>query len=175
MQTPFKAIALAAALLAMPVAALAQAPDNFTTGPIITDYGKVADVPAATPLAETTRLKVAFDVVKAADTGKANRSLDSVARFLNLHARAGVAPENISAAIVVHGPAANDLLIRKSNKSVALISALIDAGVTIQLCGQTAAYRGIRSDDLLPGVTLSHSAMTAHALLQQDGFTLNPF
>jgi len=27
----------------------------------------------------------------------------------------------------------------------------------------------------LPGVTMALSAMTAHALLQQDGYTLNPF
>ncbi|HBH44411.1 MAG TPA: hypothetical protein DDY28_08390, partial [Hyphomonas atlantica] len=43
------------------------------------------------------------------------------------------------------------------------------------LCGQTAAYRDVTKADLLPGVEMSLSAMTAHAQLQQDGYTLNPF
>jgi intracellular sulfur oxidation DsrE/DsrF family protein len=56
-----------------------------------------------------------------------------------------------------------------------LIGALTDAGVRIILCGQTAAYRDISKDDLLPNVELALSAMTAHAQLQQSGYTLNPF
>ena len=45
----------------------------------------------------------------------------------------------------------------------------------IILGGQSAAYYEIGVEDLLPGVDMALSAMTAHALLQQDGFTLNPF
>jgi hypothetical protein len=33
----------------------------------------------------------------------------------------------------------------------------------------------VATDDLLPGVEMALSAMTAHALLQNSGFTLNPF
>ena len=47
--------------------------------------------------------------------------------------------------------------------------------MSIQLCGQTAVARDISADDLLPGVTMALSAMTAHAQLQQAGYTLNPF
>ncbi|HCE21170.1 MAG TPA: hypothetical protein DF282_01490, partial [Hyphomonas sp.] len=47
--------------------------------------------------------------------------------------------------------------------------------VRIILCGQTAAYRDIEKSDLLPGVEIALSAMTAHAKLQQDGYSLNPF
>jgi len=52
---------------------------------------------------------------------------------------------------------------------------LTDKGVRVILCGQTAAYYDISNDDLLPGVEMALSAMTAHALLQQEGYTLNPF
>ena len=61
------------------------------------------------------------------------------------------------------------------NANAGLIAALIDAGVRIELCGQTAAFRDITQEDLLPGITMSLSAMTSHALLQQEGYTLNPF
>jgi hypothetical protein len=35
--------------------------------------------------------------------------------------------------------------------------------------------RDIAPEDLLPGVTIGLSAMSTHALLQQQGYTLNPF
>jgi intracellular sulfur oxidation DsrE/DsrF family protein len=43
------------------------------------------------------------------------------------------------------------------------------------LCGQSAAANGVKKADLIEGVELHLSAMTAHALLQQDGYTVNPF
>ena len=96
-----------------------------------------------------------------------------------MHALAGVPDAYVSVAVVVHGAAAMDLVSEAKrggpNPNAALIAELVAAGATIQLCGQTAASRGITQDDLLPGVTLALSAMTAHALLQQDGYTLNPF
>jgi hypothetical protein len=36
-------------------------------------------------------------------------------------------------------------------------------------------YYDIGKDDLLPKVELSLSAMTTHAQLQSQGYTLNPF
>ena len=61
------------------------------------------------------------------------------------------------------------------NPNAALVDALIKAGVRIIVCGQSAAGQGVKKTDLLPGVELALSAMTAHALLQQQGYTLNPF
>ncbi len=149
-------------------------PEDFKKGPLIEGFGPVADVPGASVEAGTV-FKVAFDVADAADPGEINRRLESASRFLNMHVAAGVPAENIDIAIIVHGPAALDLVRSDTNANADLIAALIEVGVTIELCGQTAAYRDIVAEDLLPGVTLSLSAMTSHALLQQDGYTLNPF
>ena len=63
----------------------------------------------------------------------------------------------------------------RANASAAAIAQLQDHGVEFYLCGQSAAAQGISNADLLPGVKMSLSAMTAHALLQQQGFTINPF
>jgi intracellular sulfur oxidation DsrE/DsrF family protein len=167
--------ALAASSLALPALA---APEDFVAGPAVPSYGRSAPVPSAT-LPADTHLKVAFDVDKASEEGAVSRNLDSAARFLNMHALAGVPDGNISVAIVVHGPAAMDLVTdaRRGapNPNAALIAELLAAGASIQLCGQTAAAKDITEADLLPGVTMALSAMTAHALLQQDGYTLNPF
>jgi len=80
---------------------------------------------------------------------------------------------------VVHGLAGADLLTTEArgaeNPNAGIIAQLLAAGVTIQLCGQSAEGMDIKKADLLPGITMAPSAITAHALLQQQGYTLNPF
>lgn len=164
----------------MLVASTAQAQQSrFTTGPVISDFGPVAEIESAAPVPPETVFKVAFDVSEAGTAGQISRRLESPARFLNMHVRAGVPLENIHLVVVVHGPAARDLMIEprpgESNANAGLVAALVANGVDVVLCGQTAANAGIEPDSLLPGVRLSLSAMTSFALLQQDGYTVNPF
>ena len=45
----------------------------------------------------------------------------------------------------------------------------------VYLCGQSAAAYGIDKGDLIPGVEMALSAMTAHAVLSAEGYSLNPF
>lgn len=173
-------IFLACALLAKLLIPSAMAgPDDFSTGPILKKFGQVASVPGARQIDPATQFAVVFDVAVAAPSGELNRQLESAARFINMHVAAGVPQKNIKLAIVVHGAAALDLTqdekFGASNPNAALVAALHQAGVSIQLCGQTAAYRDIAPEDLLAGVTLVLSAMTAHAQLQKAGYTLNPF
>lgn len=147
---------------------------SFTTGPVFEEYGPVADVDVTLPFPRDAMLKHSFDVSARADEGQLNRSLVSAARFINMHARAGIDPERIEVAIVVHGKATLDVSERGAGNA-GLVAALIDHGVKIYVCGQSAAYYDVATDDLLPGVEMALSAMTMHALLQQQGFTLNPF
>ncbi|MEM1132350.1 MAG: DsrE family protein [Pseudomonadota bacterium] len=178
-----------AALLVMAVplaAAMAEeaAPKGFATGPLLKDYGPHAPVEMDTPLPADMELAVTFDVAKG-DAGALNRTLVSAARFINMHAANGVDPENIRAAVVVHGAAvfdmANDAAYarkypdQKRNPNAELIAALTWQGVDIIICGQSAAGQGLAKSELLPDVTMDLSAMTAHARLQQAGYTLNPF
>ncbi|MEM7727993.1 MAG: DsrE family protein [Pseudomonadota bacterium] len=157
-------------------------PENFETGPVIKNYGPAATVSDIMPVVPGTRFRIAFDAAKDADA--LNPTLESAARFLNMNAKAGVGPERIDLAVVVHGGAVMDVLdadahaARKNgaeNPNARLVAALREHGVRVIVCGQTAAYRGVVTDDLLPGVEMDMSAMTAHARLQQAGYTLNPF
>jgi len=159
-------------------------PEQFTKSPIFKDFGENAPIETDMVIPRRAKFKVAFDAAKAAEPGKANRTLNSAARFINMHAAAGVPEKNMKLAVIVHGPAAFDLLNAQTyaakhegaeNGSAALIKALTEQGVRVILCGQTAAYRDISKADLLPGVEMALSAMTAHALLQQNGYTVNPF
>lgn len=163
------------ALLASGAASAAE--DAFRTGPVFEEFGPVADVDVTMDLPEGFAAKHSFDVSKRADDDAMNRTLISAARFINMHARAGVPAENMSVAVVVHGQAVKDVSESDDgdNANAALIEALTGAGVRIIVCGQSAAYYDVATEDLLPGVEMAISAMTAHALLQQEGFTLNPF
>ncbi|GJL96726.1 MAG: hypothetical protein DHS20C06_05430 [Hyphobacterium sp.] len=150
----------------------------FSTGPVIDAYGPVAEVPGALPLAADSVFRIAFDTAIPAEDGDPNRTLVSAVRFINMHARAGVDPDNIHLAIVLHGRAVRDVTDAADgevNASAEMIAILLENNVTIFVCGQSAAYYDVTVDDLLPGVSMSLSAMTAHARLQQQGYTLNPF
>lgn len=175
-----------AGLLAIPLAAtsLSAQSDAFHTGPVFTDFGRIADVETTMAIPADAQFAVAFDTAARADPGEINRTLDSAARFINMHVAAGVPRENIRLAVVVHGQASLDLTRTgfyaarqdgAENANAAAIEALRANNVQIILCGQTAAYYEIGVEDLLPGVGMALSAMTAHALLQREGFTVNPF
>lgn len=165
-------------------ASMAQDFSAFREGPVFTEFGAVAQVAADVELLADTRFKVAFDVVEPAGEDGMNRTIESGARFINMHVLHGLPVENIQVALVVHGKAANDLLTReayaarfdgKDNLTAAPLAEMIAKGVKVYLCGQSAKAHRIEKADLVPGVELAISAMTAHALLQQGGYTLNPF
>ena len=157
---------------------------QFKTGPVFEEFGPHAPVEGAAQIPVDTTFAIAFDVAKAAEDGTRNRGFESAARFINMHVAAGVPEENIRIAVVVHGKASMDLLSDaawaardkgEANPSGAMIRAMLDHGVRFILCGQSGAAHGVSKDDLIPGVEVELSAMTAHALLQQDGYTVNPF
>jgi len=159
-------------------------PEAFHPGPVIEDFGPIATVDIEMAIPEGSEFRVAFDVSGEADAGELNRTLVSAARFINMHAEAGVDPADIHIAVVVHGSASRDMTVQgfygdvhdgTENANAALIEALSAQGVEVYVCGQSAAYYDVTNDVLLPGVTMALSAMSAHALLQQDGYTLNPF
>lgn len=161
----------------------AKATEGFADGPLIKGFGKHVKVQLTQPVSEDAVFKVVFDVSKQADEGRLNRSFGSLARFLNMHVANGVKPENIHLALVVHGKAGFDLLnekayqdkFKQSNINIALLNELSQNNTQIFICGQSAAYYGIKPEDLNEHVFMSLSAMTANALLQQQGYTLNPF
>lgn len=170
--------ALAALLSGAPL--MAQPGD----GAPVFGFAHTVPVESDMPIPPDAQFRVAFDVSAAATPGEMNRTFNSAARFINMHVAAGVPLARIHVAIVVHGPASWDVVRDdvyrarrdgKANGSADAVAQLLGHGVDIYLCGQAAAGQGIAKADLIPGVKMALSAMTAHALLQQQGYTLNPF
>ena len=157
--------------------------DVFKPGGAIKTFGKIAAVDSDVEIPKGTVFKVRFDSARGSSKG-INSTFDSVARFINLKHAAGVPQKDVQIAIVVHGSASidvtkNDFYAAKKegreNGSANAVAELRKHNVEFYICGQSAAYNGIKKTDLLPGVKVAHSAMTIHALLGNDDYLLNPF
>ena len=157
---------------------------GFHAGSAIPEFGAVATVEGHVSIPAGSTFSIAFDVSEPGKPGSINRTIESAARFINMHVEAGVPREAIRIAVVAHGQASFDLTDAATyaakhdgatNANLAAIATLLQHDVQFILCGQSAAALGINRDQLAPGVRLALSAMTAHAQLQQQGYTLNPF
>lgn len=174
MRTRFLIVSLLATLPML----TAAGPEDFHAGAVIPGHGKIAPVPGAKPLPADTRFKLAIDVVEGGVSGEVNGKFQTAASFLNLQQANGIPLENVEIALVVHGSAHRDLLDDEAyggdNPNAELLGKLQDNGVKVYYCGQSAVYRDVAAEDLLPGIELTHSATTTHVLLQQQGFALRP-
>lgn len=171
--------ALVLLILVIPI----QARSQTRAGPVIEEFGAVFEIPSPdfpTPLDLTYR--VVFDVSQAPSRNDVlNPYLNSVARFLNMHAQAGVPVENMHVAVVLHGAAAKAVLrddayrarFQADNPNRELLQALHRAGVRLVVCGQSAASRDFPRAEFLPGVELALSAMTAMVVLQSEGYHIH--
>ena len=170
-----KAISMSAAAALFASTAMAQETGDWRYGPIFEEFGPHVPVPGYENFPLDTEFSVAFDVAQEADEGSRNRGFESAARFINMHASHGVDPERMRLAVVVHGGAVKDLIDSEDNTSRSMVTQLLDYGVRFIVCGQSAGGQGITAEQLIEGVEMELSAMTAHAKLQQRGYTVNPF
>ncbi len=172
---------LVLAVAALPLAAQRPTP---STGPVVTVGGPTFEVPDPSFATPTDHVfKAVFEVSRGASDNGLNEQLGTMARFLNMHAKAGIPAAQVQVAAVIHGTAGKDLLndathqerFGTPNPNRVLIEELVAAGATLVLCGQTAMGRDLPPDKLLPGVKVALSAMTALNVLQADGYRLNPW
>ncbi|WP_298475793.1 DsrE family protein [uncultured Maribacter sp.] len=154
-------------------------------GPIITGFGKVYKVNNQDfEINKLQNFHVVFDVSKSPEKkDNVNKWIETAARFLNMHAQNGISINKMKVAVVIHGSAFKDVMNSEAykkkygiaNPNEKLNKALLNAGVQIILCGQSATYRGLVKKDLIPEVQLSLSAMTAIVQLQNQNYRLINF
>ena len=163
------------ALLASPAAAI--------DGPVFKGFGTHTPVEHDVAIPKGMVLRHVYDVT-AATPGKRNPGFETAARFINSHVANGMAERDVAVAVVVHGPAIAELTKPEAyagrsngaaNASEAMVKEMLAKGVRFIVCGQAANAMGVKKADLLPGVELAISASSAHAILQAQGYTLNPF
>jgi len=156
-----------------------------TTGPIIKDFGPVFTVDNPDFETDTSVVyRVVFDVHNSPeDPTKLNPMLNTLARFLNMHAQAGVPRENLKVACVVHNKASHDVLNQEGyrtkfgvdNPNVPLLEALAAVDAEVYICGQSMGARGIDRSDLAESVQVGLSAITVILSLESKGYRLIRF
>ncbi len=172
-------------LLALSISLQLIAQKNRVEGKIIKDFGQTFSVNNPDIKTDTSaELKVIFDISQSSeDKSMRNKYIETAARFLNMHADAGMKPEQLKVAMTIHGSAWQDALDNDTykekfgvdNPNLPLINALSEAGVDIIICGQTASYRGMTKETINPNVKMALSAMTALLQYQNQGYRFIKF
>lgn len=150
--------------------------------PRIEGAGGVFAVPAEMPERNTVHRLVIDATGDERTPAGLNRRLDAAARAVNLYALAGVPPENVKIAVVVHGKATVAVLSDEAfnekfgmaNPDADLLAKLRRAGVEVHVCGQALMHQGYSPEEVHADVRVSLSAMTKLASLQAAGYSLIP-
>jgi intracellular sulfur oxidation DsrE/DsrF family protein len=169
---------LVAALAAMAI----SVPVRATDGPVFMGFGSHTPVDVNVVIPKGMVLRHVYDVTKATP-GKRNPGFETAARFVNSHVGNGMPAGDVASAVVVHGSAIIELTNAKFyaarndgavNASQAMVEEMLAKGVRFLVCGQAANGQGISRADLVPGIELAISASSAHAMLQAQGYSVNP-
>ena len=155
------------------------------TGPIIDDYGaSFAIKKADLTLEKGKEYKVIFDIyTDRSKEGKENPLLNTVARYLNIHAQQGIKAKNMKVVVILHGAATKNALSNKvyekkydaKNPNAELIEALRKEDVEIFVCGQSFLFSKFDLDEVSEHVKVSLSALTALVEYQSNGYQIINF
>ncbi|MFM9962108.1 MAG: DsrE family protein [Planctomycetaceae bacterium] len=146
--------------------------------PQVASYGGIVRIPKGS---EPPRrgAKIVFDITADSKPDELNKGLESVARYLNLNAEAGLKPSDVKLALVLHGGATKAALgdvsyakhtAATKNPNLGLIHELKACGVEVFVCGQSLARNKFVPSDVASEVFVAVSAMTVNANKQLDGY-----
>jgi intracellular sulfur oxidation DsrE/DsrF family protein len=154
-------------------------------GSIIENFGQIYSVQNPDLLLDKNKkYKVIFDIYSDVKSNKKmNTSINTVARFINMHAEQGIPLENLDIALVLHGEATKNALsdaaymkkFKVNNPNNELLKALEKTKVEMYVCGQSFMHHGYRNMDLNENVQLALSALTALTYYQTEGYQLITF
>ncbi|MGI9474866.1 MAG: DsrE family protein, partial [Rubripirellula sp.] len=149
--------------------------------PAIADYGSVVQLPSAVSQPRSGT-QICVDVTSSGSPLELNPALERVARYLNIYRAAGAAPADVKMLVVLHGKATTNVLhddayakkfpTADSNPNFDCLHQLHEAGVSIQVCGQSLASQNMSSDDVMLFTDVAVSALTAVVNAQSDGFAI---
>jgi intracellular sulfur oxidation DsrE/DsrF family protein len=149
---------------------------------LIRQFGAGPAVPVITfPASKSLIYKMAWHATAGPEEPAALApSFRAPANFLWMADNEQVPRRNLHLAIVVHGAATHSLMQNDAykalrgvdNGSIALLTALHDAGVQIIVCGAALVNRSVPRETLLPFVTIAQTASMAHATLAAEGYTV---
>ncbi len=174
-----------ACILSSVVFSIGIAQEEKKAGPIIANYGKVWPIENSDYKTNlNAEFKVVFDIMGSPESPEdINKTIETAARFLNMHTQSGVPREQLKVALVVHNKASKDIIHNEAyrsrygvdNPNYEMVKALMEAGTEIIFCGQSSKSRNFPKEDLIPGCKIALSAMTALIQFQNEGYQLIKF
>ena len=158
---------------------------NNLQGPILKDFGNTYSIESPDLLLDTNGVhKVVFDLTgQSADVDKVNSSINTIARFINMHVNTGIKMENLHIAAVFHSNATYSILDNTAyqekyssvNPNENLIKELNKLGVELFVCGQSLHARKVDRNSVLAEIKVALSAMTVLINYQAKGYSLISF
>ncbi len=175
------AVNLAVGLLVTVLVGAQNTRNDLHDGPLIEGFGRHVDLPNADFVMRTDDniYQVAFEIFQPLNAPeRPHMRLEAAARFMNMHAHAGIPQEDLQVKLVLHGGGTRAAMTNEAyrkryeidNPSLPLLEALSNAGVEIFLCEQSRVLSGLDANEVSALVKSALSAMTAVVTLQADGY-----
>ncbi len=125
--------------------------------------------------------KVVYDIRLGETAAGVSKGLYYARGLIEAFGKQGVKPSQLRIHLVLHGDAAQFLLIDSTyqqmtgdpfavNLNAKITQNLLDLGVHVEICHSVMKSNGWTSDDILPGVTIVHDGFTRLVKLQNDGY-----
>ncbi len=144
---------------------------------------------AASPVARPTlqveanaRYKAVYDIQTTNTTAGVSKGLFFARGLIEAFSKQGVKPEQLDIHLVLHGEAAQFLLLdapyQKAvddpfavNLNAKITQELLDFGVHVEICNSVMKTKGWKAEDILPDVVIVYDGYTRLIKLQNDGYS----
>ena len=125
--------------------------------------------------------KVVYDIHSADVAAGISKGMFYARGLIEAYRKQGVEPKQLDIHLVMHGEAAQYLLIDSTYRDVVddpfavnlnakIVQDLLGLGVSVEICHSVMKSKGWTPDDVLPGVTIVHDGYTRLVKLQNDGY-----
>lgn len=140
--------------------------------------------PAARPMLTVDsrgHYKAVYDIHSDELAAGISKGLYYARGLIEAFGKQGVKPRQLDIHLVLHGEAAQFLLVDDTwqrikddpfavNLNAKIVQDLLDFGVHVEICHSVMKAHGWTAADVLPGVTLVHDGYTRLIKLQNDGY-----
>lgn len=127
------------------------------------------------------RYKVVYDIHSAEMAAGISKGLFYARGLIEAYRKQGVTPAQLDIHLVLHGDAAQYLLVDSTYRDVVddpfavnlnakITQDLLNLGVSVEICHSVMKSKGWTADDVLPGVKIVHDGYTRLIKLQNDGY-----
>lgn len=127
------------------------------------------------------RYKAVYDIHASDMAAGVSKGLFYARGLIEAFGKQGVKPDQLDIHLVLHGEAAQFLLIDETyqkavgdpfavNLNAKITQDLLNLGVAVEICHSVMKSKGWKAADVLPGVTIVHDGYTRLIKLQNDGY-----